>query len=165
MSYITGAIYPSSDRPQRRCTPKKKPSNAYADEPHRRSPSDTPTPTSTNYTPCKNLPTCTNSPSKTPDEGHQRQTRTIRRLPLHRHPPRHLPRQRRRSAPQRTAPLHRPRYTLALVRDVTAHQRQVQPALRHPRCIPPPDCCTASSAAPSTGTPRARWTRKRQRRN
>ena len=67
MSYITGAIYPSSDRPQLGAT-EEETLRAYADE-NTAVALGYANPDSTNYTPCKKPSTCTNSPSKTPDEA------------------------------------------------------------------------------------------------
>ena len=167
MTYITGAIYPSGDR-IRIGAPEEETLNAYqqpntAVAPRIRQPRH---PRTTR--PARNLQPARTRHRRRRTRPPARQTRTIRRLPLHRHPPRHLSRQRRRSAPQRTAPLHRPPLHLALVRDEQRSNRNINDQFNLLYATPdasPPDCCTASSTAPSTGTHLCSTASKRQRRN
>ena len=163
MSYITGAIYPSSDRPQLGAT-EEETLRAYADE---------------------NTAVALGYANPDIHELHALQktfnlhelaiedaTRGHQRAKLERYgdslfavirPAIYLDKEEE----VRLSELHLftgPRYTRELVRR-TAHQRQVQPALRHPRCIPRPTAAPHPRQHCRQVRPRARGTRERQRRD
>lgn len=164
MSYITGAIYPSSDRPQLGATEEETLPRLRGQE-HRRSPRIRQPRHPRTTRPAKNL-----QPART------RHRRRHPRPPAQPSSNATETPSSRSSAPPSTstkkkkcvlanctsslAPLH-PRTRSRR----TAHQRQVQPALRHPRCIPRPTAAPHPSTHCRQVRPRARGTRERQRRD
>ena len=150
MSYITGAIYPSSDRPQLGAT-EEETLRAYADK-NTAVALGYANPTSTNYTPCKTF--------NLHELAIEDATRGHQRAKLERYgdslfavirPAIYLDKEEE----VRLSELHLftgPTYTLALVRDEQRINDKFNLLYATPDASPP-DCCTASSTALSTGTP------------